>query len=91
MIKIIKIKEVKENTNKILNGFQENINEQLNEIKTKQNVKLGFNKDTEILKIKLKWKFQYHKPLPAEWTKGRTKYQGLIAKWRNENIQLRQT
>lgn len=91
MIKIIKIKEVKENTNKILNGFQENINEQLNEIKTKQNMKLGFNKDTEILKIKLKWKFQYDKPLPAEWTKGRTKYQGLTAKWRNENIQLRQT
>lgn len=54
MIKIIKIKEVKENTNKILNGFQKNINEQLNEIKTKQDMKLVFNKDIEILKIKLK-------------------------------------
>lgn len=54
MIKIIKIKEVKENTNKILNGFQKNINEQLNEIKMKQDMKLVFNKDIEILKIKLK-------------------------------------
>lgn len=39
--KITKIKEVKENTNKILNGFQENTNEQLNEIKKKQDMKLG--------------------------------------------------
>lgn len=52
MIKIM-FKEIKENTNKILNGFHESINKQLNEIKTIQDLKLGFHKDTEILKIKL--------------------------------------
>lgn len=38
-------KETKENTSQILNGLQEDINKQLTEIKTIQDMKLVFNKD----------------------------------------------
>jgi hypothetical protein len=50
------INVIKEDTNKCLSEFQENLNKELNEIKTMQNVKEESNKDIEILqKIKLKF------------------------------------